>query len=492
MSTIPKTQEEIEKMIGERYRIVSLAGNGGFGDVYRAYDNRMSRDVAVKVVRSLGDKEAKVLTGIEHRGMPKLYDVIRGGDVTVMIMEWIPGVDLEKYIRAKGTLSEKTVVRMGLEILEILDYLHTHSPAIIYQDLKPSNIMIMPDGHVKLVDFGTALVMDYGDEETILAGTVGYGAPEQRGITAIRHATCLSDLYAWGAVMYTMLSGIMLNKPPYTMKKIRTVCPGVSYGLSHVISKCTRRNEKDRFADAKSVIRALNHRNLINLVTKSTFTVLFASCVIPFVLIWFSFYIDGDFGFMERKLKTIRWLMYTGNELKAQNLRRTLIYTLKSDELLKDIGYMALTGAWMFTGIRFIQSRKFIRIKRSIFLSHRKYPGLWVPTLMAGLILGCGIGGSLTTVSEAKEAETSEVVKITDRRENTPILPISFVDQNGNNMILRYDAPFDVSKDMCMKIDSDFISDYGEGVVMVTIISSDRTRKASRSIPLSFFANSCE
>ncbi len=240
------------------------------------------------------------------------------------------------------------------------------------------------------------------------------------------------------------------------------------------------------------MIRALNHRNLINLVTKSTFTVLFASCVIPFVLIWFSFYIDGDFGFMERKLKTIRWLMYTGNELKAQNLRRTFIYTLKSDELLKDIGYMALTGAWMFTGIRLIQSRKFIRIKRSIFLSHRKYPGLWVPTLMAGLILGCGIGGSLTTVSEAKEAETSEVVKITDRRENTPILPISFVDQNGNNMILRYDAPFDVSKDMCMKIDSDFISDYGEGEVMVTIISSDRTRKASRSIPLSFFANSCE
>ncbi len=96
MSTIPITQEDIENMIGERYRIVSLAGNGGFGDVYRAYDNRMSREVAVKVVRSLGDKEARVLSGIEHRGLPKLYDVIRGSEVTVMIMEWIAGVEPSK------------------------------------------------------------------------------------------------------------------------------------------------------------------------------------------------------------------------------------------------------------------------------------------------------------------------------------------------------------------------------------------------------------
>ena len=484
-------------MIGERYRIVSLAGNGGFGDVYRAYDNRMSREVAVKVVRSLGDKEARVLSGIEHRGLPKLYDVIRGSEVTVMIMEWIAGVDLEKYIRAKGTLSEKTVVRMGIELLEILDYLHTHSPAIIYQDLKPSNIMIMPDTHIKLVDFGTALVMDYGDEETILAGTVGYGAPEQRGITAIRHASVSSDLYAWGAVIYTMLSGIMLNKPPYTMKKIRTVCPGVSYGLSHVVSKCTRRNEKDRFADAGSVIRALNHRNLINLVTKSTFTVLFAACVIPFILIWFSFYIDGDFALMERKIHTIKWLMYTGDELSIGNLRRTLIYTFKSDDLLKNVGYMALTGAWMFVGIRLIQSRKFIRIKRSIFLSHRKYPGLWVPTLMAGLILGCGIGGSLTTVSMAKEPDEiieAEAEIRSPGRDNKKgdVLPVSFIDEDGNNMLLKYDAPFDAHNDMCMKIDNDILSDYGEGEVMVTIISSDRLKKASRSIPLSFFANSCE
>ena len=145
------------EMLCGRYRIGSLAGQGGFGSVYRGYDESMERDVAIKVVEGIGDREARILKSLDHKGLPRLYDIYRDRDHTYMIMEWIEGIDLERYITTRGAMSEKKAANIGTELLKILNYLHSLRPAVIYQDLKPANIMLMPDGHIKLIDFGTAL-----------------------------------------------------------------------------------------------------------------------------------------------------------------------------------------------------------------------------------------------------------------------------------------------------------------------------------------------
>lgn len=471
-------QEYIEQLLGERYKIDCLAGNGGFGDVYRGYDNRMSRAVAIKVVRMLGDREADVMIKLEHKGLPQLYDVIRGGDVTIMVMEWIPGVDLEKYITKNGSLSEKTAVSIGRELLEILTFLHEHHPMIVYQDLKPSNIMLMPDGHIKLVDFGTALVMDYGDEEMILAGTVGYGAPEQRGILGTRRASAQSDIYAWGAVMYSCLSGIMLNKPPYTMKKIRTVVPGISYGLAAVITKCTKRNEKDRFTDARSVIRHLSRKNLVNAVFKTLFTVMFALCIVPFLWIWHRMYTEGDFTLMERRFHTAVWLLHTGKDISMKNLGRSAAYLLSNDGLCVNCGIMLLTAAWMFKGLKFIQDRKFIKIRRSIYLSSRKYPGLWIPTLMAGIIFGYGLcGNTAASISMARELQDEENLRTGD-------LPMNLIDSEGNRLLLKYGAPYELKSDLKIQIDRSLLDAREGGYVHIEFVPADGSLPLSRRIPV--------
>lgn len=471
-------QNTIEKLLGERYTIEELAAGGGFGDVYRGYDSRMCRPVAVKVVRSLGDKEADVMIRLEHKGLPSLYDVIRGNDVTVMVMEWIPGVDLEKYIEKNGSLSEKSAAGIGRELLEILTFLHEHHPMIVYQDLKPSNIMLMPDGHIKLVDFGTALVMDYGDEEAILAGTVGYGAPEQRGITGIRHASAASDLYAWGAVMYSCLSGILLNKPPYTMKKIRTVVPGISYGMSSVITKCTRRNERDRFHDARSVSRHLVRGNLINAACKTLFSALFILCIVPFLWVWYRMYREGDFALMDRRFHTAIWLLKTGTEIKAANIARTLKYLLANDALAKNCGIMMLTAAWMFGGLKLIQNRKYIKLKRSIYLSSRKYPGLWIPTLIAGIVFGYGIGGNMSaSVSMAEELDE----EISPRAE---ALPINLVDEEGNKLLLKYGAPYEPDGDIRIQIGRDVFDECESGYLKIEYVPGNGGITKARKIPI--------
>lgn len=425
------------ELIGGRFRIECLAGQGGFGDVYRGFDERMERPVAIKYVYKVGEHEAEVMRNLRNPGLPELYDILNSDGQTIIVMEWIEGQTLENLINEKGAIQEARAYAIGLELLNILDYLHSRRPAIIYQDLKPANIMMTPAGHIKLIDFGTALIRDHSDEVKRLAGTVGYGAPEQRGITGMQHADTYSDIYAWGAVMYSLVSGQILSKPPYTMQKIRLVAPNISFGMAHVISKATRRDVKKRYSSVQEVRRSLDSSVCRDFLCRFVYMLLACAIVCPFAYAWYEGWKSGLYDY----------IAMNGLNIKVGLAGLT-------DEYFRLLGMLISTAGGMLFGLRKIHMRRFIRIDRSEYLSDRRYPGLWIVACILGIVLGAALG-------------ERNGMKVSYAAENISILPIRFVDENGNNMLVRYDAPFTAKGDMTIRLDREIVDGLGDGYLTI-------------------------
>jgi len=457
-------------------RIEEMIGSGGFGDVYRGYDIRMEREVAVKRTYAMGKHEAQILKDLEHKGLPQIYDVYEKGVDTFIVMEWIEGINLDKYIEENGAFSESRSVTIGEEILDILDYLHSHSPAIIYQDLKPSNIILKPDGHIKLVDFGTAFLKKYEGEKILTAGTIGYGAPEQRGLLGQRFANERSDIYAWGAVMYSLISGILLTKPPYTMENVRRVCPNISVGFASVIKRATARENEKRFDNVEQVRRAIDNSVIINFLMKMLFISLGIATVTPFILAWNYASQNGLFAYVSGRLDVFisLWKMEKGLGLvkrilivlKAVKQNGFDLITGMNDLLYKCFGFLLVGLGGMIIGTRIICKRKYIRIYRSVFLTDKKYPGLWISALLAGVILGTGLGCSFTSNAATKVDN---------------ILPVNLYDDYGNKMLVRYDKAIPVRGDLALNIDGDVFNNPGKKQLTLILDNIDSDEQFART-----------
>jgi tetratricopeptide (TPR) repeat protein len=209
-------------MIGQtisHYRIVEKIGAGGMGEVYRAHDERLGRDVALKVLLSstLADSnaiklfrnEAQILCKLNHPNIATVHDFDTQDGVSFLVMEYITGVTLDKKL-AEGLPSEKEAVRLGVQLAQGLQA--AHDAGIVHRDLKPGNLRITPDGRLKILDFGLSkLLQPRGLDVTqsftsshAMAGTLPYMAPEQlKG----EPADTRSDIYAAGAVLYEMVTG---------------------------------------------------------------------------------------------------------------------------------------------------------------------------------------------------------------------------------------------------------------------------------------------
>jgi len=431
-------------MLARQYRIDGAAGRGGFSNVYRGYDVRMERNVAIKEVMGISGTEAKILKALEHKALPRLYDIIKTDDKTYLVMEWIEGISLQSYIEDNGPVCEARASQIGTELLDVLKYLHGMSPAIIYQDLKPANIMLKPDGHIKLIDFGTALVETYSDETIRMAGTVGYGSPEQRGIKGVHFADTRSDIYSWGAVMYSMLSGRILSRPPYTMGKIRQECPQISFGLERIIAKSTMRDNEKRYENVEMVKRAMNNGYIIDVVYRGLYLLLMMVCICPFAFMWYKAYKDGVLGICQSLTTSIKdaWLVSAGNSFTERisrivNLIKSALAITRQNELnliRMDVGLLMVFFGWMCLGVREFKLVRYVKIKRSVFLSDKHYPGIWIAALIAGLICGYGIGESSTFVTYAAD--------------NNMILPVSFINEEGEQFLLDMNTEYDSEEDI--------------------------------------------
>jgi serine/threonine protein kinase len=260
-----------------RYRIIEQIGAGGMGIVYRARDERLDRDVALKVLppgsltdqasRSRFRKEALALSRFTHPNIAVVHDFDTEDDTDFLVMELVSGITLEDKLMA-GPVPESEALKFVIQVLEGL--VAAHEQGVIHCDIKPSNLRLTPGGHIKILDFGLAKLIKHPDPLAVtmsitqdhgVAGTLAYMSPEQlRG----NPPDALSDLYAVGCVLYELVTGqrpfpetsaplmidSILNKSP---KKPTSIHPEISSGLEYIILKSLERDPTCRYQSAKEM-----------------------------------------------------------------------------------------------------------------------------------------------------------------------------------------------------------------------------------------------
>jgi serine/threonine protein kinase len=224
----------------ERYQILNQIGTGGFGAVYQARDTQVQqRLVAIKQINLRGltaqeiieatdgfNRERQFLSSLTHNHLPRIYDHFMDAEHWYLIMEFIDGETLETYLQSMSataslvrTLSVDEIVDVGLQLCDVLGYLHRQLQPIIFRDLKPSNVMRTALGALYLIDFGIARYFKPGKlKDTIPLGSPGYAAPEQYGKG---QTTAQADIYSLGALLYYMLSGLDPVESPFHFAPLR-------------------------------------------------------------------------------------------------------------------------------------------------------------------------------------------------------------------------------------------------------------------------------
>ncbi len=265
---------EIGSIVDGKYKILNKIGQGGMSIVYLAMNERANKQWAIKEVRKDGVKDFEVvkqgliveidmLKRLSHPNLPSIIDVIDQKDNFLIVMDYIQGNSLKDRLDEFGAQPQELVIEWAKQLSDVLGYLHTRKPAIIYRDMKPSNIMLKPDGKLTLIDFGTA--REYKEKnlaDTTCLGTIGYAAPEQFGGKGQTDGR--TDIYCLGATLYHLVTGMNPSEPPYEIKPIREINPSLSSGLEKIILKCTQRNPEDRYQNCAELTYALEHYDEID------------------------------------------------------------------------------------------------------------------------------------------------------------------------------------------------------------------------------------
>ena len=269
---------EIGSVIDGKYKILNVVGKGGMSVVYLAMNERANKQWAIKEVRKDGMQsfevvkqnlvaETDLLKKLNHPHLPSIIDVIDCDDTFLIVMDYIEGNPLSKALETSGAQNQDDVIEWAKQLCDVLGYLHSRKPPIIYRDMKPSNVMLKPDGNVMLIDFGTAREFKYSSvADTTCLGTQGYAAPEQFGGHGQTDAR--TDIYCLGATMYHRVTGHNPATPPYEMYPIRQWNPMLSSGLEEIILKCTQRNPEDRYQSCAELLYALDHYKDLDIENK--------------------------------------------------------------------------------------------------------------------------------------------------------------------------------------------------------------------------------
>lgn len=233
----------------EHYEVLKQIGKGGMGAVYQVLDHRIGKLYAGKVARGAAERqclrrEAARLKELNHRVFPYVVDYLNLPEEDWMIFEYIEGLSFQEYLEKNAPLDAKEALGFARQLCDIFAILHSQQPCIIYQDLKPENIILQMDGQLRLIDFGAAL-SGYGKMHLpVTMGTYGYSAPEQIERQQIDQST---DLYALGAVLFYMVTGQDPSRPPYGVTAPQNINPLLPVRICKLIMVCCQMSPSDRF-----------------------------------------------------------------------------------------------------------------------------------------------------------------------------------------------------------------------------------------------------
>lgn len=268
-------------MLQNRYRIVSLLGQGGMGAVYRAWDTRLNIPVALKEMvsqpgldaatlvglRRQFQQEATVLARMTHAHLVRVTDFFEEASNAYLVMDFVEGRSLADLIEQDGALSEKDVLTWAGQLLSALDY--CHDQGVLHRDIKPQNVIIRSDGEAVLVDFGLVKLWDPSAPQTRTVmrgmGTPEYAPPEQYE-TAAGHTDPTSDIYSVGATLYHALAGqspptaTLRMADPAKFVPIRRVAPGVTSQTEAAVLKGMELVRSQRWQSAQEMAQALKGR----------------------------------------------------------------------------------------------------------------------------------------------------------------------------------------------------------------------------------------
>ncbi len=262
---------DLEEIIDNRYKLIRQTGKGASAIVYLAQDIKLNRVCAVKIVKknTYSNKmaaqesleEVNKMKLLAHISIPQLYDIYDDDDRLCIVMEFIDGQNLSEIIHSqKNPLDEYIVVSWAKQLCRVLFYLHTLKPPRIFRDLKPANIILQPNGIIKLIDFGTMKNYDEScTEDTVNLGTKGYAAPEQfggRGQTDAR-----TDIYGLGMTMYHLITGVNPSLPPFEFKPPRYYRKDISAEFERIIMKCIAIERGNRYQSAMDLLNELEKLN---------------------------------------------------------------------------------------------------------------------------------------------------------------------------------------------------------------------------------------
>lgn len=261
----------IGTVIDGKYEVLKEIGRGGMSIVYLAMDRRLNKQWAVKEIRKKGGggddalvinsliAEADMMKKLDHPALPRIVDIIDSGVTIYIVMDYIEGESLDKILSEYGAQPEEAVIGWAKQLADVLSYLHGQKPPIVYRDMKPANVMLKPEGNIKIIDFGIA--REYKEQnlaDTTVLGTRGYAPPEQYG----GRTDPRSDIFALGMTLHHLLTGIDPRRgEPYA--PVRQYNPELSEGIERIIDRCVEPAVENRYPSCADLLYDLEHPQLI-------------------------------------------------------------------------------------------------------------------------------------------------------------------------------------------------------------------------------------
>ncbi len=270
---------KIGSLVDGKYKILSEIGRGGMSVVYMAINEKANKTWAVKEVRKDGRMDFNVvrqgllaeidtLKRLSHPNLPSIVDLIEDESSFIIVMDYIEGRSLDKIIAESGAQAEALVVEWAKQLCDVLGYLHSQKPPIIYRDMKPANVMLKPNGSIMVIDFGTAKNYEIEYGETTGIGTIGYAAPEQYIGSGLGRTDGRTDIYCLGITLYYLLTNIDPCKNLISDKSVRIINPALSHGLDSIIQKCTQFQPTDRYQSCAELMYDLENYNALEPIHK--------------------------------------------------------------------------------------------------------------------------------------------------------------------------------------------------------------------------------